>query len=298
MPSDTPFFRVRWVLQARSAWALPEWPHAVLYALLCEAAGDPPLVEPHMPDGLLLDAPGPAPLRVAAGETFAFGATLIEPNPARAAQVLHQLAAGLRRHGQVPPQRSVALGGNFDLIRIEDTVTGEPRHPGEPFQALPRQTLIERTEHWLPHLGRPLRVRFVSPLRLELPEACQVAGHRFADASCFLAGQFLRTVQKRLATIGMVRGEGPEELFADTAIELVMNRLVWRDVPYGPSGRRKTLGGVVGDVAVIVKEPVAMAALVWGEAAHVGRNLHYGFGRYTLTDFAGDAATGGAEWSD
>ena len=37
-----------------------------------------------------------------------------------------------------------------------------------------------------------------------------------------------------------------------------------------------------GRVVVAVHDPVALTALVWGQYARVGRNLHFGFGRYRI----------------
>ena len=77
--NETPFWRARWVIRARGGWTLPALPHAVLYALLCDAArGEHADGLAHMPEGMLLDAPETQQGTVAAGESFSFGATLIE----------------------------------------------------------------------------------------------------------------------------------------------------------------------------------------------------------------------------
>lgn len=281
MPAETPFYRVRWTLRARGPCHLHTHQNAILYAVLCDAARDGS-TGPHMPDGLLLDAPEVGRIGLEAGEEFAFGATLIEADPEQAARRLHAVSAGLSRLGATRPKKPVALGGNFDLVNVEDLVSGQAVSPGEPFTPLPRAVLIDQTERLAASLGTPVALRFVSPLRLERPGAEMFDGHRFADGTCLNVGQLLRAVQKRLAVVGIRRTADGDAPFDDSAVTLLANRLRWADVWYGTADRRKVLGGAVGTVVVAVHDPVALAALVWGQYTRVGRNLHFGFGRYTL----------------
>ena len=290
MAAESPFHRVRWVLRAKSAWTLHTHQNAILYALLCEAARDERGGPAHMPEGLLLDAPETGRDTVAAGESFAFGATLIEPDLTQASRRIHALSRGLTRLGATEPKRPVALGGNFDLVEVEDSVAGTPVAPGQPFQALSRQSISVEIDR----LGRrddpTLTLRFLSPLRLELPGSDATDGHRYADGSRVLVGQLLRTVQKRLAAVGIRRAPGDADgLFDDDAINLIENRLTWVDVEYGRRDRRKTLGGAVGRLRVGVPDPAARAALVWGQSTRVGRNLHFGFGHYRIEELGPDA---------
>ena len=288
MLASTPFYRVRWTLRARSPWSLHSHQHAILYALLCEAArgaaGDG---APHMPEGLLLDAPEQCRDRVAPGETFAFGATLVEADPLRAARRLQVLAGGLERIGRDRPRRPVALGGNFDLIDVQDLIACRSLRPGEPFLSLPLDTVTAECGR-LADAPR-LTLRFLSPLRLELPQGEAVEGHRFADGSVLNLGQLVRTIQKRLAALGMRRADGADELpFTDEAVRLVENRLVWLDLEYGPRDARKTLGGAMGRLVLEADGPDLRAALVWGQYARLGRNLHFGFGRYRIEELGDD----------
>lgn len=67
-------------------------------------------------------------------------------------------------------------------------------------------------------------------------------------------------------------------------IRVVENRLVWIDLPYGPSSRRKTLGGAVGRVHLADVPPHLIAPLVLGQYLRVGKNTRFGFGRYRIVE--------------
>ena len=248
MQMETPFFRVRWTLRARSAWSLHSHQHAILYALLCDAVRGEDLDGPtHMPEGLLLDAPEQCRDRYEPGGLFAFGATLVEFDPERALRRLRMLSDGLTRVGRVTPRKPVALGGNFDLIDVQDLVAKRSLPPGEPFTALGMDVVTRELERLNTMAGRPLTLRFLSPLRLERPGADAETGHRYVDGSGLHAGQFLRAVQKRLAAIGLRRrDEDIDPPFDDAAIALLENRLTWLDLEYGPRDRANRLGGRSG----------------------------------------------------
>lgn len=290
MSADTPFVRVRYLLRARAPIALHPWQNAVLYALLADAArGARADGSTQVPDTLMLDAPEVARDRVAEGGTFAFGATIVEPDAGRASKLVHTLADGLARVGRTAPKKPVALGGNFDVIEVRDLVTGAALAPGAPLRPLSFASVVAEYERLLPKLGAPITLRFLSPLRLELPAADADEGHRYADGSRLIAGQLLRAVRKRLAAVGMRRDSAePDAPFADSAVALAENRLVWLDLGYGPQDRRKSLGGALGRVRLTVTDAAALAALVWGQYARVGRNLHFGFGRYRIEELGDD----------
>jgi CRISPR-associated protein Cas1 len=242
-----------------------------------------------MPEGVLLDAPERCRDRYETGETFAFGATVIETDFDKAQRLLTEIAEGLVRLGKTKPRKPVALGGNFDLIHVEDLIAGTPLGPDEDFAPLGFSTITSDVERLLPRLNQPITLRFQSPLRLDRPGADIEAGHHFADGSSLNIGQLLRAVQKRLATIGMRRrGEEQDPPFDDRAITLVENRLNWLDLEYGPRDKRKSLGGALGRVVVSVHDPTALIALVWGQYARIGRNLHFGFGRYRIEELGAD----------
>jgi len=266
VPEVTPFFQVRWLLKATSPWLVHPRQNAILYALLCEAArGGNAEGPPHLPEGLLLDAPECGRHAVETGELFAFGATFLDADAAQASRRLHQLSQGLIRWGRTVPKTPVVLGGNFELFEVRDLVAGQTRSPGEHFVALPRHSISEQIERLLLLADKPLTLRFLSPLRLPLPGDQAVDGHRFSDGSNLIIGQLLRAVQKRLPAAGITRGSDETETpFHDDAIELVENRLTWLDLEYGQRDHRKSLGGALGRVRILVKDPLALAALVLG----------------------------------
>src|ERR1700721_1484258 len=213
MNASTPFFRVRWLLKARARCVLHTRQNAILYALLCDASrGERAEGPTHLPEGLLLDAPEVGRDRVEAGEEFAFGATLIEADAGQASQRLHRISSGLARMGRTPQAKPVALGGNFDVVEMRDLVAGTSIAPGSPIQSLSRESISEEFGRIASFLGKPIALRFLSPLRLELPADTASEGHRYADGSNLIIGQLLRTVQKRLAAIGIRRPSDGTEL--------------------------------------------------------------------------------------
>ena len=290
MSNETPFFSVRWTLRAKSAWSQHTFSNAILYALLCDAArGDPADGPMHMPEGLLLDAPEIARDRVEPGEDYAFGATLIEGDPQRASRLLHRLSAGLVRLGREKPKKPVALGGNFDLIRVEDLVAGTTVPPDGNFLTLPQDRLNTECQRLYACLGQPITLRFLSPLRIELPGDQIADGSRYISDSNLNPGQVLRSLQKRLTSISIVRSDSEDDrFFTDDMIRLLSNRLVWLDLQYGRTTQRKSLGGSLGRIQIAVDNPAALAALVWGQYARIGRNLHFGFGRYRIEELGPD----------
>ena len=188
MAEATPIYRVRWTLRATLEWSLHSHQNAILYALLSDAARGGDAEGPTgLPDRLLLDAPERCRDRVEAGESFAFGATLLEFDPGRAAELLGRLNEGLVRLGRVAPRRPVALGGNFDLIDVRDLVAARALGPGDAPEALGMDAVGGEIRRLNDRGNGPLTLRFLSPLRLERPAAEADDGHRFADASAFEA---------------------------------------------------------------------------------------------------------------
>jgi CRISPR-associated endonuclease Cas1 len=286
----TPFYRLRWLLRMNRPTRLPCQHHAVLYAVLCAAAkAGPGEAESAIPEGLLLDAPEAARTELDAGENYSFGATWIGEGPSRVAAIAHQISAGLGRVGQKAPKEGAALGGNFELVELRDLVADRPLAPGDVPTPVSRERISRELEALLDRSGRPITLQFLSPLRLELPGREGDKGHRHADERHLNVGQLLRAVQRRLTAIGVVRPDQPQATqFSDEAITLLENQLVWLDLEYGPWNTRKAIGGAVGRVIVRVHDPSALAALVWGQYARVGRNLRFGLGRYRIEELGPD----------
>ena len=67
------------------------------------------------------------------------------------------------------------------------------------------------------------------------------------------------------------------------------NRLTWLDLEYEVrDDRKRRLAGLLGRVTVAVHDKVAVAALMWGQYARVGKNLHFGFGCYRIEELGPD----------
>lgn len=292
MQDQTPFYRVRWLIQAQRPIRIHSWQYAIVIALIKKAAlgskDSPPLVisESHF----MVEAPETGRTLIDQGETFAFGATIIEPDPVKASRLVHDLSARIARLGSEKPDKITTLGGNYNLIEVQDVFGGRLPEVGENLQSLKASHAddeFSRLVHWL---GEPVSIRFLSPLRLKLPGTGGPSAERFADEHEFLAGQFLRMTQKRLRLIGL--GTAPDSSddspLPDSAIELSENWLCRLDLGYGPRSDRENIGGALGRILVRVHDPRALGALIWGQYAHVGKNVRFGLGKYRIEQLGTD----------
>ncbi|GAB4141263.1 MAG: hypothetical protein Tsb009_10980 [Planctomycetaceae bacterium] len=125
-------------------------------------------------------------------------------------------------------------------------------------------------------------------MRIERPRKLRRPGRRYLDNCYFEAGFFIRHVARRLATLG-IQPDSPEVIdhFGDEAASVVQSHLVWIDVAYGGRGG-KTLGGLVGRVILATNSLAVRAALVWGQYGRLGKNTHFGFGRYRIEELGDD----------
>ena len=285
----TPFYRFRWVLRLLRGTTLPVHQAAVVYALLANANASSPDA-PAIPDGLMLDVPEQCRIGVQAGQTFAFGGTWIESQAAVLQERLHALNRRLRALGSDRQHKSTdGLGGNFELQSVEDLVSGR----GVELGAAPRPVRADQiTKEIRRVLSLPeLTIRFTSPLRLERPRSDARDGHHYFDRDYFQATYFLQRLAHRLPAIGIVRQDVPDAESAELdpdSVQVIENRLVWLDLAYGPRDARKSLGGAVGRVRLRIDHELAKAALVWGQYARLGKNLHFGFGAYRIEELGPD----------
>ena len=72
------------------------------------------------------------------------------------------LSDGLTRVGRVTPRKPVALGGNFDLIDVQDLVAKRSLPPGEPFTALGLDVVTRELERLSTMADQPLTIRFLA----------------------------------------------------------------------------------------------------------------------------------------
>jgi hypothetical protein len=286
--ATTPFYRLRWLLRMTHDAVLPAHHGAVIYALVARANRGPEPDSEAIPDGLMIDAPEQCRDHLRTGELYAFGGTWIEPDCQALHRRVNRVTRGLRRVGGRGGPRDEGLGGNFEVVAVEDlTATLHPSDQpagrridqGAAPRPVPIAHITAEIERLLPIAE--LTLRFTAPLRLERPKDRVAAGHRFFDRDCFDAAHFLSKLRQRLPAVGILRADGtrePETPADPAAVTLVENRLVWLDIEYGPRHSRKTLGGAVGRVRLAVADPLVKAALVWGQYSRVGRNLHFGSG--------------------
>ncbi|MCA9165651.1 MAG: CRISPR system precrRNA processing endoribonuclease RAMP protein Cas6, partial [Planctomycetales bacterium] len=218
------------------------------------------------------------------GERFAFGGGLIGPNSSEAGAVVERLRDGLRRLGSSGKPRRQGFGGNFELAEVEDLVAGAA-WTGGPLRSL----AAEQLNGELRQLGElsEFNIRFLSPLRIERPGRHKQTGRSFFDNRFFDLPYFLSRLLRRMQSVGVVSRDGEATQIDPAAVEVLENRLVWIDMAYGgPHG--KVLGGAVGRVRLRIDDPTARAALVWGQYTRVGKNAHFGFGRYRIESLGAD----------
>ncbi len=269
-------FRARFTLTARADIALPPHDPVVLYALLAEAVGIGLGVEPDVPDAVGVDAPERLRGTVRAGQPYAFGLTLLAASPARAAELLRAVRAGLDRLGRQRAADRVVLGGNYDLARTEDLVAGADWTDG-PLAPIPYR-LLEDEVRRVADLGRAT-VHFRTPLRLDRPPAARAAGHACFDGDWFDPVGFLRKLDLRLTRCGWPLP--PDTSAAPPAV--AANELVWLDLSYAPRDA-KPLAGAAGRVAFAGLTEAVAWRLVLGQYVGLGEWRKFGFGAYRIDE--------------
>ena len=202
----------------------------------------------HMPEGLLLDAPEQCRDRYERGEQFAFGATLIDFDPATALRRLHDR----RRSRQGRPRRPAKARRARRQFRPRrrsrprrETIAGPRRalHSARPGHRRPgaRAAQLDGRPAADPPLPQPAAAR-TARLRGQ-------SGHRYADAAgCTPASSFVpsRNGSRPSACAAATRATTATH-FDDAAITLLENRLTWLDLEYGRRDERKSLGGARAD---------------------------------------------------
>lgn len=255
-------FRLRFTRPARFSHYLHG---GVVHGLLGHAVRDRQL-----PTGLIPSVPESGRALYDSGDPYHLGITLV--GEARGA--LGAIERGLRRIGglrHVPP--GISLGGNFELEAVE---TMPPVEIGAETAALAE--------------GGISRIHFVSPLRLKRPIELTRPGASFLDPRCFPLPHFLDRLWRRLfllyhghwptnENLRVSRPTLPEEGEVDST------GLYWMDLP-NPA-RRRTLGGVLGQVECRCMPEDWLPILVLGRYLQAGASTHFGFGRFVIGDDLG-----------
>ncbi len=132
-----------------------------------------------------------------------------------------------------------------------------------------------------------LELRFVSPLRLEVPRGSRGETPHFfdADAARFPPGDFLRLLWNRLFFLAEGRFPHREEVESGLPPipELTADprQLLWLDIP---RTTKPALGGVVGKLVLRNPGPAWLHLLVAGQYLHTGKSCGYGFGAYRIVN--------------
>ena len=225
-------------------------------------------------------APESGRVRFEAGDSYQFLITCVGD----ALAIAPDLARGIARTGRLTPDRASSLptfAGNFEL---------------EAFDRLPQRD-------WMRDVtiasGRPgVTLRFLSPLRLELPDDLARDGHRYFGAAAFPAAHFLMRLWQRLFFIANRRWPR-QELDSmmprlPDGIGAVAPRLLWMDVPKkGPSDEKaETSGGALGSITLLGLPDEWLPYLALGQHLHLGKSTRYGLGRFVIDGglLAGDSA--------
>lgn len=235
------------------------------------------LEQHELPVGIVPFAPESGRARFDTGEAYRFGLTLIGQEAVNAGTILR----GLERVGRQTSRKTEGppptLGGNFRLEAAEPLAAADPDAEAS--------SLAE-----LASPGGNLTLRFLSPLRLDRPDALQQRGATFLNEECFPAAHFLERLWLRLfrflhGRFPTAEDRGglpplPAELTAEPG------HLPWLDLPVtgGPRKKAYTLGGVVGAVRFCGVPPEWLPLLALGRHLHTGASTSYGFGRYRIEE--------------
>ncbi|MEM9944112.1 MAG: CRISPR-associated endonuclease Cas1 [Planctomycetota bacterium] len=276
-------FRFRVVLQLKKNVQLHAMHSGVLHALLCAAWGSGNGVDPVMPDGVWLDATEQCRIQISKGERYSFGLTSIDPSPALANDRIQKLISGFKRVGRSRPPAKTVLGGNYDLIRIEDLVAGKTLSPNQIPQPIP-QSHLNREFVKVADEDR-LTLRFVSPLLAERPVRKRTEGHQFFDRHWFGVISFLNRLQLRLSELGF---QMPKTSGHPSRLKVARNELVWLDFTYGRRDRRKAKHGAMGRICFEGLTPDWITHLVVGQYTRVGGATRFGLGNYRIEELGDD----------
>ena len=209
-------------------------------------------------------------VRFDAGDPYHFLVTFVGD----AVAIADDLARGIARVGRTQPDRSSALptlAGNFEL------------------EGFDRLHEVDWSRDADIASGRPgLTLRFLSPLRLELPDDLARDGHRYFDARAFPAAFFLMRLWQRLfflANERWPRGEMESMMpRLPAGIGAVAPRLLWMDVPKkgASDDKAETSGGVLGAITLLGVPAEWLPILALGQHLHLGKSTRYGLGRYVI----------------
>ena len=270
MGSDFSFsrhlFRLRFTRPARFSHFLHG---GVVHGLLGHA-----LRKRELPTGLAPTAPESGRVAYDAGDAYHLGITL----SGEAQTLLAAIERELHGIGASGKPSAGPLAGNFEL---EATETLPPIDVQAEAAALAKGDGL-------------LRLRFVSPLRLERPADLADDSGSYLDRTCFPVSHFLDRLWRRLFLLR--RGRWPtndERLAGMPPLPLEASAdpadLFWIDLPHGE--RRRTLGAALGPVECRGVPEEWLPVLVLGRHLQAGASTHFGFGRFVVDEAIGPLET-------
>lgn len=287
-------FRLRLTGEARFGF----FHGGVLRGLVSRALG-----QHELPPGLVPVVCEAGRVRYEAGEAYHLGLTLVGEPAQEAAGWAQRLGEGLARIGAV--RRGGGGGSGRSSGGAPARLEGNFRVEG--VEELPAAELDEQLEGLRRHLvgtgesgsesrrntpedaaaAPDLELVFLSPLRLQRPAELQQPGQGFFDDHCFPLAHFLDRLARRVFLLEHGRYPTPEERAAFPEVPATAtadpSHLFWLDVPVpGKENSPRTLGGVVGTVALRNVPETWLPYLVAGQHAHAGASTAFGLGRYVI----------------
>jgi group II intron reverse transcriptase/maturase/CRISPR-associated endonuclease Cas1 len=209
-------------------------------------------------------------VRFEPGDSYHFLLTFV----GEAIAIADDLARGIAAVGRTRPDRASplpTLAGNFEL------------------EGFDRLREIDCTRDLAIASAHPgLTLRFLSPLRLELPDELAGEGHRYFDARAFPAPFFLMRLWQRL--FFLANGRWPRAEMESMmprlpgGIGAAAPRLLWMDVPKkgATDDKAETSGGVLGAVTLLGVPHEWLPIVALGQHVHLGKSTRYGLGRYVI----------------
>lgn len=269
--------RVRVELVATQSVVLPAHPAAVLYATVAAAFARSRRGISAVPDGVLVDPVEIGRLALRPDDVYHFGITFLGLGPPDVADLVRELHDGLAKLGKAKVANRPVFGGNFRVQSVVDLATGQPFATTNFIRPLPGD--LFHSEVAAAKLHARLTLRFTTPLATGRSKTAghRVDGREHFDRDYFNPSLFLNRVRGRLLDLGVAAPE------VDVLPTVSVNRLVWVDIPYGPT-HRKRLGGAVGTVVLDGVSLAVAELLALGQYARVGESTRFGFGAYRLAE--------------
>ncbi|MDA7980895.1 MAG: CRISPR-associated endonuclease Cas1 [Pirellulales bacterium] len=272
-------YRLQITLQATEDISLPPHHGAVLYALLAAAYGLAADIEPVFPDGVMLDVPEQCRPSIRAHDEYNFGLTILSATEEDLKLRHRRIVNGLTAMGTQPKEPNVRFGGNYQVAAMIDLVAQRKLDFKTTPTSISCKTIVRDVE--AVKQRAEITIRLTSPLRCQRSRKYRNDGHRYLDDSEFSVKVFLRRLIHRLSSLGVLQ-QSVDPTFMSCTLE--RHSLVWLDVAYGAKGKRKSLGGCLGELQLSGDFTELAEPLVLGQYVRVGESTRFGFGAYQIVE--------------